>query len=103
MAYEFMTSSPEQLAGRLATCEPGSTTHTQIMSEIQRRQLFAQYQATEVLERAAHAEQLAAQATEIAAKAAVQNTKYMMWAAVAASISAAMSLGSTICVLWFRW
>jgi len=103
MAYELMNLSGEELAERLATCEPGSTSHTQIMSEIQRRQLFAQYEANEALKRAALAEEQAAKASEIAAKAAVQNTKYMLWSAVAAAASAAISLVATIITLSAKW
>jgi hypothetical protein len=52
MAYEMMGLTGEELAERLGTCDPGSISHTQIMSEIQRRHLFAQYEATEVLKQA---------------------------------------------------
>ena len=103
MAYELMNLKAEELAERLGTCEPGSTTHTQIMAEIQRRQLFAQYEANEVLRRAALAEEQAAKASEVAAKAAVQNTKYMLWAAAAAAASAAISLAARIIALAARW
>ena len=99
MAYEMMGLSAEELAERLGTCDPGSITHTQIMSEIQRRHLFAQYEATEVLKQAALVEEKAARVSEIAAKAALQNTKYMLWSAMAAAASAAVSLAATIIVL----
>ena len=99
MAYEMMGLSGEELAERLGTCDPGSISHTQIMSEIQRRHLFAQYEATEVLKQAALAEEKAARISEIAARAALQNTKYMLWSAMAAAASAAVSLAATIITL----
>jgi hypothetical protein len=99
MAYEMMGLTGEELAERLGTCDPGSISHTQIMSEIQRRHLFAQYEATEVLKQATRAEEKAARVAEIAAQAALQNTRYMLWAAMAAAVSAAASLAATIITL----
>jgi len=100
MAYELMNLSAKELAERLGTCAPGSTPHSELMSEIQRRQLFVQYEAVEAQKRAALAEEKAAEATVIVAGAAEQNTKYMLWAVIAATASAAISLLTTIITVW---
>jgi hypothetical protein len=63
-----MNISEKELAERLTYSEVGSAKHTEIMSEIQRRQLFLQYEAVEATKRAALAEEKAAEAHAIAVK-----------------------------------
>jgi hypothetical protein len=100
MAYELMNVTEKDLAERLAYSEVGSVKHTQIMSEIHRRQLFVQYEAVEAQKRAALAEEKAAAASVIAAEAAVKNAKYMLICVVAATASTAISLIATVVTLW---
>jgi len=95
-----MNISEKDLAERLAYSEVGSAKHTQIMSEIQRRQLFVQYEAVEATKRAALAEEKAAAANVIAAEAAVKNAKYLLVCVIASTASTVISLVATIVALW---
>ena len=102
MAYELMNLSAKELSDHLATGKPGSARHGEILTEIQRRQLFLQYEAVEVQKRAALAEEKAAEATVVVAGAVEQNAKYILWAVIAATASAAISLLTTIITVWPR-
>jgi hypothetical protein len=100
MAYELMNISDKDLAERLAYSDVGSAKHTQIMAELQRRQLFVQYEAVEATKRAALAEEKAAAANVIAAEAAVKNAKYLLVCVIATTASTVISLLATIVALW---
>jgi hypothetical protein len=97
-----MNISEKELAERLTYSEVGSAKHTEIMSEIQRRQLFLQYEAVEATKRAALAEEKAAEAHAIAAHAAIKNAKYLLLCVVATTVTALLSLVTTFIVLWAR-
>jgi hypothetical protein len=100
MAYDLMNLTAEQLTERLGTCEPGSTPHVGITAEIQRRQLFLQYEALEAQKRAALAEEKAAAEILAAAEVTRRNASVMLWAVIAAMVSALASLATAIVTIW---